>query len=309
MKQSRPGEIYSETFVSNFKQDDAGNLVEASATRRTISMDMYTEAINTDVTETRLYILKYNEEGFLAEMTLTTLTLQEGGIKNTFLYDNYPAYRHGKIIAKEVTKFNYESNLLRSSTKTSVVEFKSERNLDVKVNADVKKEYIYEPNGVIKTITETIGSSTTVTPFKNGIKASTPTMTYDDKGQLTKLLFYDVEYDFTYDTKGDLITYKGTSQSKQQFLETRTYDDNINPDKLLPAKFKGIPEEMRILQFTDGGNNLTSSKSVYPNRPDYEQKTIYQYNASGYPITAVTTYIQSGSTATKTTSYNYQDCQ
>lgn len=309
MKQYSPGEMYSETFDSNFKQDDARNLVEASATRRTISMDTYTEAINTDVTETRLYILKYNEEGFLAEMTLTTLTLQEGGIKNTFLYDNYPAYRHGKIIAKEVTKFNYESNLLRSSTKTSVVEFKSERNLDVKVNADVKKEYIYEPNGVIKTITETIGNSTTVTPFKNGIKASTPTMTYDDKGQLTKLLFYDVEYDFTYDTKENLITYKGTYQSKQQFLETRTYDDNINPDKLLPAKFKGIPEEMRILQFTDGVNNVTGSKSVYPDRPAYEEKTVYSYSSAGYPTSAVTTFTLIDASITKTTTYNYQDCQ
>ncbi|WP_082215943.1 hypothetical protein [Dyadobacter psychrophilus] len=309
MEQTSPGDIFSETYVSDFKQDDEGKLIEASATRRTINREMYTELVNSDVTETKSYILKYNEQGFLTEMAITTLTLQEGGKTASFLYANYPPYRHGKIVAKEVNTFQYESDLVRSATRTSVVDFRSERNLDVKVNPEAKKEYIYETGGVIKTITETIGNSSSVTQFENGVKASTPTNKYDEKGQLVQTSSPDSEYNLKYDANGNILSVEAIYQSKQQFLETRTHDSNPNPDKLLPQKFKGIPEEMRILQFTDGSNNLVSSKSVYPDRPPYEEKTVYTYNSTGYPATAVTTFTQSGTLITKTTTYNYQDCQ
>lgn len=309
MELSSPSDVYSETYDSQFKQDDDGKLIEASATRRTISREMYTKVLLTDVTETKLYTLKYDAQGFLTELALTTLTLQEAGKNSNFLYENNPTYRHGKIVAKEVTTFKYESDLVRSATKTSIVDFKSERNLYSKVNPEANKKYVYGGDGTIQSITETIGNTSTVTQFEKGVKVSTPTNKYDEKGQLLQLLSPDSEYNLRYDENGNILSVEAIYQSKRQFLETRTHDNNPNPEKLLPAKFKGIPEEMRILQLTDGSNNLTSSKSVYPDRPDYNETTIYTYNASGHPASAATTYTKVDGVILKTTTFNYQDCQ
>ena len=309
MDQTAGGFSSHETYISSFEQDQDGKLLKATGIRKTIKAANTNTDGRSEVTETNTFTLKYDQQGFLTELTNIKLLEQEGGLAATFLYDNYTAYHHGRIETKEVTTFQYESDLLRNSTRTRVVDFKSEKNQDVKVNADNKKEYIYETDGVIKTITETIGNSFTITQFKNGVKLSTPTTTYDEKGQVIKALYVGGEYNLTYDSKGNLITYEGTYQSKQLFLETRTYDNNTNPDKLLPAKFKGIPEEMRILQFTDGVNNIVSSKSVYPDRPPYEEKNVYTYNFAGYPASAVSTFTQADALTTKTTTYNYQDCQ
>jgi YD repeat-containing protein len=300
---------WRETYVSNFKQDDEGKLIEASGTRKTHSASPSNDEVRSEVIETQSYLLKYNEQGFLTEITYVKLTLQEGGQFATFGYENYPNYHHGRIEQKEVTTFKYESDLLRSSTRTSVVDFKSEKTQDVKVTADSKKEYIYETNGVIKTITETVGNYTDVTQYKNGVRASTPTNKYDEKGQLVQSLSPDAEYNLKYDNNGNILSVEAIYKSEQQFLETRTHDNHPNPDKLLPSKFKGIPETMRLLQYTDGNNNLTGSKSVYPDRPTYEEKTIFTYNAAGFPATAVSTYTQGDDSTTKTTTYNYQDCQ
>ncbi|MCF0064042.1 hypothetical protein MUK70_27580 [Dyadobacter chenwenxiniae] len=300
---------WRETYVSNFKQDDEGRLIEASGTRKTLSASPSNDEVWSEVIETNSYWLKYNEQGFLTELTNVKLTLQEGGKFATFGHENYPNYHHGRIEMKEVTTFKYESELLRSSTRTRVADFKSEKTQDVKVSAEANKDYTYETGGIIKTITETTGNYTSVTQFINGVKASTPTNKYDEKGQLVQSLSPDSEHNLTYDSNGNILTVEAIYKSQQQFLEIRTHDDHPNPDKLLPQKFKGIPEEMRILQFTDGGNNRTSSKSVYPNRPPYEEKTVYTYNAAGFPISAVSTYTQADDSATKTTTYNYQDCQ
>ena len=300
---------WRETYASNFKQDDEGKLIEASSIRKTNSGSPSNDEVRSEVVETQSYRLKYNEQGFLTELTYVKLTLQDGGQSATFGYENYSNYHHGRIEQKEVTTFRYESDLLKSATRTRVVDFKSEKTQDVKVSADSEKEYVYETNGVIKTITERIGNYTDVTQFRNGVKASTPTNKYDEKGQLVQSLSPDSEYNLKYDSNGNILSVEAIYKSEQQFLETRTHDDHPNPDKLLPSKFKGIPEAMRLLQYTDGNNNLTGSKSVYPNRPPYEEKTVFTYNAAGFPATAVSTYTQGDDSTTKTTAYNYQDCQ
>jgi hypothetical protein len=148
----------------------------------------------------------------------------------------------------------------------------------------------------------------------NGIRASNVSgdgknvIKYNDQG---RIISYSSSYDetvFKYDQRGNQILQEGFVDNERRFSEESKFDDHLNPDNLIPARYKGIPEPMKIGYFSDNPNNWVEIKYTYRNEVPSIHSNVWTYHPNGLPATSTLITETDYNKSTWITKFNYENC-
>ena len=302
------------TYDSNIDLEDSGFPRQMNSIYTTFTGDSAKLVVLSS--EQKNYSYKYDEDGFLIQTRFFKLFHQNTG---GFSYNNSPTLVNAKIEQVETTDFQYEFNLLKTAVTKDVTTVTSDNAAPIVTSIISTKSYTYDTNGIAQMAKEVFNNNQTViTSFSGGAIFSSnrsdvngtviSTSTYNKHGRITSDKFNETEYISAYDQNDNLISvkmmYKGKLQNQYDF----NYDNQPNPETLIPIYFKGIPIPMRNLYTSDGSNNLIRSKfTSYQNDYTSEENITYTYNSSGLPLSSVLKNI-AYTADSKLTTYKYKDC-
>jgi len=286
------------------------------------TIDTTDQSLISNISEEHLYFYEYNSDGFLTKITHTTTTLNQGSNRSTFIYDNYPSYKQGRIEVKEITNYQYQTGLLSTrNTQVSII-FSSENTTTKTQKIQITKTYTYDldNNGTVLKMTESfadggkqiynyIGANLSSKTFIDNNGAISSSSLYNEKGKIKSLKSGSNETRYFYDNKENSSKIEFYYNNSLNLLFEYSYDDNPNPELLNSKVFKGILDPFQILITTEGVNNLIRRKTTNSQaNMSYENKLNYKYNSKGYPETSLSISDSNTNVSTLTT-YKYQDCQ
>jgi hypothetical protein len=293
------------TFESHLQQDQEGKLTLITFVQNR-DQDPGS-AFPLKESEDEKYTFKYDADGFLVEIKRYKLILQQGN----FSYFDYPFYKKGRIEINDITTFTYANKLAQSSFNKNTTVVQGDNYAAKTFETTLAKTYKYDPQGLVQTITqksETGSESTTY--FKNGMKvfADTENTKYDAKGRVIRSAYAGAEQIIEYDANDNITLVESRYQSKLQYSESRQFDNRRNPEALIPFRYKGIPDDIKILYSTDGQNNMVKKTVTYPDREPYIENTLWKYHPNGLPETSTLTVDYPGNKVTAVTTFNYENC-
>lgn len=307
-------------YDSELSNNDKRLPVQYKSTIKRSTIDTTDQYPITSTSEEHLYKYEYDNYGYLSRLTHTTLTLNQGSDKATFIYDNYPPYRQGQIEVSEVTDYEYEAGLLHTlSTKTAII-FSSEKTTPKTQSNQINKSYRYDldaKGSVLKMTEISAGGGTQISDYINGTLSSKiyldqnggtyVTTIYNQTGKIVSSKSGSTETKYNYDNKGNLTKLETFYNNNLNIVYEYSYDNNPNPELITGLTiFKGILDPFQILITADGVNNIISSKITnFQTSMIYENKIDYKFNSKGYPKTSSSISDTNGSTLT---AYKYQDC-
>lgn len=297
-----------DTYESNFKQDDQGRLTLVTVSKTGMMKDSTGVFANTTDEETYEFI--YDAAGFLTELKQHGLQLQQGSAKYKFNYSTFN-YRKGRIETTRVTTYTYSEGRVQSSKYVSNIVVQGD-NLPVATFPDSYTTlYKYDSKGII----QTISSGGIGTNYVNGIRASNVSgdgknvIKYDDQGRIISYSSPNDQRIFKYDERGNQILQEGFEGIERRFSEESKFDDHLNPDNLIPAHYKGIPEPMKIGYFSDNPNNWVEIKYTYRNEVPSIQSNVWTYHPNGLPATSTLITGTDDNKSTWITKFNYENCE
>ncbi|MCE7066361.1 hypothetical protein [Dyadobacter sp. CY326] len=305
LEQLTSGYESTETYESHIQQDDEGRLTEFSVlqTRDQNPGKQFPITVN----EGENYTFKYDSEGFLVEIKRHEVINHTGNIS----YNDYGQFKKGRIETDETTTFIYANKLIESYQRKTLTVVKGDENPPKNYEYEAGKTYKYDAQGVIQqTISTNRNGDKSITTFQNGIRATTInqngtlTAKYDEKGRTAS----SGNVVIAYDDNDNIILYQTYVQSNLNFTDKRTYDDKINPESLIPFRFKGIPDDMPFLRYTEGKNNQVKSTYSYPSQDGYTKNIVWEYNSTGLPTTSTSSIDKPGSVQKQVTTYRYENC-
>ena len=307
------------TYDSNIDLEDSGFPKEMNSLYTTFSGD--SSKVEIQVSEQKNFSYQYDKNGFLTQTKFSTLFDYH---KQQFSYGNSGTLRNAKMETVETTTFQYESNLIKTTSKQAVTTITSSNRSPIVTNISSIKSYTYTSNGVAQMAKEVFNTGTSlITYFTDGaISSSTrnavdgnvlSSTTYNKQGRNILDKFQETELVSTYDQSDNLASVKTFSKGKLQFEQSYEYDNHPNPETLIPVYFKGIPIPMRDLYQSDGSNNLVRLKFTnYDSNYISDEIANYIYNPNGLPQSSLLKRVTGssvGSTDTKITTFKYKDCQ
>ncbi len=290
--------------------DDDKQLVSARSISNSEAFNQWKRTITTD------HVPQYNSDGYLTRMIVTTIDLYEGTIGHSYKY-NSQYYLKFKTETIETSAYQYESGRATTVDIKTVIRLQGDNDTPVVEESEMVKKYAYDTQNKLASTLITTPTSSVLSTFKNGVIASTITkntdgkvimdVQYDDNGKAKTQKSSNYLYEYTYDTRGNMLSVKFTQDGKPNYLQEFTYDDHVNPETHIPRIFKGIPESVETVRTSNGVNNMTSEKSTsYVGGPTYDQKFIYAYRADGLPESWAP--LPDGSGYTMNTTFRYK-CQ
>lgn len=305
LEQLTSGYESTETYESHIAYDDEGRLSEFSVLQTSDVNPGKQFPITVNQEET--YVFKYDLEGFLVEIKKHESINHTGNIS----YNDYGQFKKGRIETDETTTFTYVNKLIESYLRKTLTVVKGDENAPKNYEYRAGKTYKYNAQGVIQqTILTNRNGGKSITTFRNGIREmtinqdGTQTAKYDEKGRTAS----SGNVVIAYDNNDNIILYQTYVQSNLSVTDNRTYDDKINPESLIPFRFKGIPEDMPYLRYTEGKNNQVKSTYSYPTQDGYTKNIVWQYNSNGLPITSTSAIDKPGSIQKQVTTYRYENC-
>ena len=303
------------TYDSNIDLEDSGFPRQMNSIYTTFTGDSAKLVINSS--EQKNYSYKYDKDGFLLQTRFSKLYHQNTG---GFSYNNSPTLTNAKIEQIETTEYQYESNLLKTAITKDVTTVTSD-NADPTISSVIStKSYNYDANGITQMAKEVFDNGGTATTYfvdglissliRNNADGSTiSTTNYNKQGRPILYKIQGTEYISAYDQNDNLTSVKMMYDGKLVNQYDFNYDNQPNPETLIPMHFKGIPIPMRNLYTSDGNNNLVRSKFTnYQNNYTSEEVINYTYNSSGLPQSSALNNM-SASRDSKLTTYKYKDCQ
>ncbi|WP_157486506.1 hypothetical protein [Dyadobacter alkalitolerans] len=305
LEQLTSGYESTETYESHIKQDNHGRLSEFSVLQMRNENPGKQFPITVNQEET--YVFKYDSDGFLVETKKHEIINHTGNIS----YNDYGRFKKGRIETDETTTFTYVNKLVESYQRKTLTVVKGDENAPKNYEYEAGKTYKYNAQGVIQqTIITNRNGGKSITTFQNGIRATTVNQDgmqiakYDEKGRTAS----SGNVVIAYDNNDNIILYQTYIQSNLSVTDKRTYDDKINPESIIPFRFKGIPEDMPYLRYTEGKNNQVKSTYSYPTQDGYTKNIVWQYNSNGLPITSTSAIDKPGSIQKQVTTYRYENC-
>ncbi|MCF2445467.1 hypothetical protein L0657_16005 [Dyadobacter sp. CY345] len=307
------------TYDSDIDLESPGFPREMNSLFSTFSGD--TSKLEMQASEQKNFSYQYDKNGFLTQTKASTLFDYRS---QEFSYGNSGTLRNAKMETVETTNFQYESNLLRTTSKQTVTTITSSNKSPIVTNVSSIKSYTYNTDGTALVANEVYDDGQIVTTDfvdgkisssqRHGADGTIISFTkYNKQGRTILDKFQDSEILITYDQKDNLENVKTFSKGKLQFEQNYEHDNQPNPEILIPIYFKGIPIPMRDLYQSGDNNNLVRIKFTnYDLNYISDEIASYIYNPNGLPQSSLlkrVTGSSSGSTDSKITTFKYKDCQ
>jgi len=295
------------TIESNFKQDDQGRLTLVTFSRTESRKDSTGVYANSSDEET--YEFVYDTEGFLTELRRHDLRLQQGSANFKFGYANLQ-YRNGKMETTSVTSFIYDGGRLQSSKYTSNLVVQGDELPATTFPESYTVNYKYDSKGNIQTAT----SGGSVVNYANGIRTSQVlsdskiVIKYDEEG---RMISYSSPYDqrtFKYDQRGNQIFQDSHDSGEFVFSTETKFDEHTNPDNMIPSRFKGIPDPIKVTYADDNPNNMIESTVLHRNDPPLITSNVWTYHPNGLPATSTMKTGTDFYKTTQITKFKYENC-
>ncbi len=312
------------TIISSTSKIDYGNEIVLNdakqlASARKIDNSEFFDGSNNrrwKRTITTNYTPQYDTQGFLTQMTTTTVNLYEG-TKGYSYQDKGREYLTFKSETIETSDYQYESGHLKSVLTKILLRTQGDNDTPVVTESQQTKAYTYDSQNNPLSALTSAPTGTIISTFKNGIISSeirrnadgvvTAEFLYNDKGLRTSIKDGNYQYEFEFDANGNRKSVKFTQGRQLNYLQEFSYDDHVNPETHIPVKFKGIPEEIWTAQTSEGRNNLIAEKfTSYAGGSNYNSEFLYQYNANGLPDSWSPKSVPGGETMTTTFRYKCQ---
>lgn len=295
-----------------------GKLEEATAVNTFSGYDMAAQKETSNSVEQSKYVFAYDATGFLTKMISIQTFTEKSTIAAT--YDNHGPYKNINIETVQTTNFTYESGRVTGSNISVIKTLKGDNDAPFTTNKQSKKVYQYDSKGQPISATETSDSGNRIeTKFTNGVRSSianistsggAQTTTYNEKGLTDVVNTSSGRIKISYDSSGNPLLIETEMNGKVTYSQKFEYDNHVNPETLIPTKFKGIPEPIFTVQSTDGNNNIVrlTSANLQNNFLSKESVT-YAYNSQGLPVKSVWTTDSDPNFKGRVTTFNYRDCE
>ncbi|QRR02383.1 hypothetical protein [Dyadobacter sandarakinus] len=296
------------------KLDEEGKLAEAEYGITYTFSDNNSQAGDVSSGNVQKYVMNYDGDDFLK--TATHTAFQSNKNKRRFSRGDFGPYYEISVETVSTTSFVYEAGKVVSSS-TKIVETLIGDKVNKKVTeSESSKVWKYSGGTLASTIETTSSGGVYTTAFAadGGYTRSNATGSdvtiYDpvSRTRTIKLIPF-AEYTIVSDANGNEVFVR-TVNASNVYTDTFKYDQQKNPDWLIPKDFKGIPEPIITIQTSAGQNNLQEINSVSTiggSEQRYNTKVSYTFNSSGYP-TGDTWQSLSSSGFVRTTSYMYENC-
>lgn len=296
-----------ETHESYFKQDDQGRLTLVTVSETELIKD--STGIIANSTDEETYEFIYDAEGFLTEMKQRGLKLQQGSARHDFIYATFK-YRKGRVETTKVTKFDYNEGRLQSSKYVGNIVVQGDNLPVATFTENFTILHKYDSKGLIQTATPD-GS---VTNYVNGIPASSisadgkTVIKYDDQGRMISYSSPHDQRTFKYDQRGNQIFQEDYDNGVFVFSYETKFDEHINPDNMIPSRYKGIPGPYQVVYFAENPNNIIESTFNHRNDTPVITSNVWTYHPNGLPATST---MKSGTDFykdTRITKFKYENC-
>jgi YD repeat-containing protein len=313
------------TYDKNIIQTDDRLPLKISTVIRTIENDTVQNTLVKDDAENDELQYKYDAEGFLVQEAFTQNRNQQGGESTRFFFlDKGPV---GKLLTDLVrtTDFKYENGWLKEVNMTSVITYLGDNLPAATQTFTTKTKYNYDAqNNLVSTDAINQDNFKTLTNYVGGLitsmQSTAPdgtisTATYkNENGKNSQIVGVDVVTNYKYDTNGNLLKYETVYKGKTNATQEFQYDNKINPETLVPTKFKGMPLPFGTVQSMVGMgiNNVTRLKNTtYGNDTSFvwQEDTKFTYTNGNLPQSSVSTVDTQGGKFIRRTTYKYADCQ
>jgi YD repeat-containing protein len=306
-EQKAAAETSVETDESNFKQDDQGRLTLVTFSRtesRKNSTGVYASS-----TDEETYEFVYDTEGFLTELKRHDLRLQQGSANFEFSYATL-RYRTGKMETTSVTTFVYNEGRLQSSEYVSSLVVQGDNLPAATFPESYTTLYKYDSQGKIQTAT----SGGSVVSYTNGIRTSQVladskiVIKYDGQG---RMINYSSPFDqrtFKYDQRGNQIFQDSYDNDEFVFSTETKFDEHTNPDNMIPSRYKGIAEPVKIPYVNDNPNNMIESIFNHRNDVPVVTSNVWTYHPNGLPAISTMKTGTDFYQTTQITKFKYENC-
>lgn len=296
-----------ETTESNFKQDDQGRLTLATFSRTESRKD--STGVYASSTDEETFEFVYDTEGFLTELKRHDLRLQQGSANFKFGYATLQ-YRTGRLETTSITSYVYIEGRLQSSKYVSNLVVQGDNLPAATFPESYTINYKYDSKGIIQTATR----DSWVTKYTNGVLASSVSTDgkvvwkYDDQGRVVS---YSVPYDqrtFKYDQRGNQIFQDSYDNGVFVFSTEAKFDEHTNPDSMIPSRYKGIPDHIKVTYADDNPNNMVESTVLHRNNAPLVTSNVLTYHPNGLPATSTMKTGTDFYKTTRITKFKYGNC-
>jgi hypothetical protein len=306
-EQKTAAETTVETTESNFKQDDQGRLTLVTFLRTESRKD--STGIFASSSDEETYEFVYDTEGFLTELKRHDLRLQQGSANFQFGYASL-RYRTGKMETTSVTTFVYNQGRLQSSKYVSNLVVQGDNLPAATFPESYSIIYKYDSKGIVQTAT----GSGAVVNYTNGIRTSQISADskivtkYDDQG---RMISYSSPYDqriLKYDQRGNQIFQESSDNGEFVFSTENKFDVHTNPDNMIPSRYKGMPDPVKIPYGDDNPNNMVESTFLHRNDAPVTTSNVWIYHPNGLPATSTMKTGTDFYKITRITKIKYENC-
>lgn len=297
-----------ETTESNFKQDDQGRLTLVAFSRTESRKD--STGVYASSTDEETYEYVYDTEGFLKELKRHDLRLQQGSANFKFGYATL-RYRTGRMETTSITSYVYSEGRLQSSKYVSNLVVQGDNLPAASFPESYTINYKYDSKGIIQTAT----SGGWEAKYTNGVLASSVSSDgkvvwkYDDQG---RMIGYSSPYDqrtFKYDQRGNQIFQESYDNGVFVFSTETKFDDHTNPDSMIPSRYKGIPDPIKVTYADDNPNNMVESTVLDRNDARLITSNVWTYHPNGLPATSIMKTGTDFYKTTRITKFKYENCE
>lgn len=307
-EQKNAAETSVATIESNFKQDEHGRLTLVTFSRTESSKD--STGVYASSTDEETYEFVYDTEGFLKELKRHDLRLQQGSANFKFGYANL-RYRTGRMETTSVTTYVYAEGRLQSSKYVSNLVVQGDNLPAANFPESYTINYKYDSKGAAQTAT---GGGWLVN-YTNGIRASNASADgktvwkYDDQGRMTS---YSSPFDqrtFKYDQRGNQIFQDSYDSGVFVFSTETKFDEHTNPDSMIPSRYKGVPDPIKVTYGDGNPNNMIESTVLHRNDAPLTTSNILTYHPNGLPAISTMKTGTDFYQTTLITKFKYENCE